>query len=67
MIQLIKICSMILTDKDQKYQHLEKLIKTNILLMKKYYLVFKEAKFTYYPLGKLYKKKKKETQFKIKE
>ena len=57
---------MILTDKDQKYQHLEKLIKTNILLMKKYYLVFKEAKFTYSSLGKLYKKKK-ETQFKIKE
>ena len=61
MIQLIKICSMILTDKDQKYQHLEKLIKTNILLMKKYYLVFKEAKFTYSSLGKLYKKKKRNT------
>ena len=37
-------CNMILTEKQQKNKlyHLEKLIKMNILLVKKYYLLIKE-------------------------
>ena len=39
-----KNCNMILTEKQQKYQHyhLEKLINMNILQVKKYYLLIKE-------------------------
>ena len=47
---------MILTEKQQKYQHYhpEKLINMKILQVKKYYLkrVILRAKFTYSPLGK---------------
>ena len=45
MIRLeMKNCNMILTEKQQKYQHyyLEKLINMNILQAKKYYLLIKE-------------------------
>ena len=40
----IKNCNMMLTEKQQKYQHyhLEKLINMNILQVKKYYLLIKE-------------------------
>ena len=45
MIRLeMKNCNMILTERQQKYQHyyLEKLINMNILQAKKYYLLIKE-------------------------
>ena len=45
MIRLeMKNCNIILTEKQQKYQHyhLEKLIKMNILQVKKYYLLIKD-------------------------
>ena len=45
MIRLeMKNCNRILTEKQQKYQHyrLEKLIKMNILQVKKYYFVIKD-------------------------
>ena len=45
MIRLeMKNCNIILTEKQQKYQHshLEKLINMNILQAKKYYLLVKE-------------------------
>ena len=35
-------CNMILTEKQQKQHHLEKLINMNILQVKKYYLLIKE-------------------------
>ena len=40
----MKNCNMILTEKQQKYQHYhpEKLINMNILQVKKYYLLIKE-------------------------
>ena len=40
----MKHCKMILTEKQQKYQHYhpEKLINMNILQVKKYYLLIKE-------------------------
>ena len=40
----LKNCNMILTEKQQKYQHYnpEKLINMNILQVKKYYLLIKE-------------------------
>ena len=40
----MKKCSMILTEKQQKYQHnhLEKLINMNMLKVKKYCLLIKE-------------------------
>ena len=48
--------NIILTEKQQKYQHFhpEKLINIKILQVKKYYLkrVILRAKFTYSPLGK---------------
>ena len=59
----MKNCNIILTEKQQKYQHypLENLINMNILKAKKYYLLIKvelieQAKFTYSPLGKAFKK-----------
>ena len=58
MIRLeMKNCDMILTEKQQKYQHyhLEKLMNMNILQVKKYYLPIEE-RFTYYPLGKALEK-----------
>ena len=41
----MKNCYMILTEKQQKYQHflLGKMINKNILLLKKYYLLIKEV------------------------
>ena len=55
---------MILTEKQQKYQHdhLEKLINMNILQENKYCLqrqIIEHAKFTYSPLGKAFKKQTK--------
>ena len=60
MIRLqMKNCNVILTEKQQKYQHYHpvKLINTNILWAKKYWhfdqsRIIKQAKFAYYPLGK---------------
>ena len=57
--------NMILTEKQQKYQHyrLEKLVNMNILQVKKYYSWSKgidgTAKFTHSPLGKAFKKQTK--------
>ena len=66
MIRLeMKDYNMILTEKQQKYQHYHqvKVIKVNILQVKKYCLLIKDkteqAKFTYFPLGKAFKKQKK--------
>ena len=66
MIRLeVKNCNMILTEKQQKYQHyhLEKLINMNILQVQKYYRVIKEVieqcKFAYSPLGKAFEKQTK--------
>ena len=54
MIRLEKI----LTEKQQKqHYHLEKLINTNVLQAKKYYLlsqIIEQAKFAYSPLGKAF-------------
>ena len=62
----MKNCNMILTEKQQKYQHynLGKLINMNILLGKKYCHLIKgqiieKAKFTYSPLGKAFEKQTK--------
>ena len=65
-----KNCNMMLTGKQQKYEHyhLEKLINMNILYGKKYCLLIKDsnqrqiieqAKFTYSPLGKAFEKQTK--------
>ena len=67
MIRLqMKNCSMILTEKQQKYQHYHpvKLINTNILWAKKYChfdqsRTIKRAKYGYYPLGKASEKQTK--------
>ena len=66
MIRLeMKNYNMILTEKQQKYQHYHqvKVIKVNILQVKKYGLLIKykteKAKFTYFPLGKAFKKQTK--------
>ena len=54
----MKNCNMILTEKQQKYQHyhLEKLINMNILQVKKLpshqRQIIEQAMFTYSPLGK---------------
>ena len=56
---------MILIEKLQKYQlyHEAKIINTNILYVKKYYLLIKkiteQAKFTYSLLGKIFEKQTK--------
>ena len=44
----MKNCNMILTDKQQKYQHYdpEKFMNMNILQVKKYYLLIKEDKLS---------------------
>ena len=64
MIRLeMKNCNMILTEKQQKYQHhhLQKLINMNILHVKKYYLLIREqSKVVYSPLGKLLRNKQKQ-------
>ena len=59
----MKNCNMILTEKQQKYQHyhLEKLINTNILQVKKILpsnqtQTIEQAKFAYSPLGKAFEK-----------
>ena len=57
MIKLeMKTYNMILTEKQQKYQHYhpEKLININFLLVKKW--VIEQAMFTYSPLGKAFEK-----------
>ena len=64
MIRLgMKNCSTILIEKLQKYQryHQEKLINTNTLQVKKYYLL-EQAKFTYSLLGKFFEKQTKATE-----
>ena len=57
---------MILTEKQQKYQHydLEKLMNVNILQMKKHYHLIKrsvieQTKFSHSPLGKVFEKRNK--------
>ena len=64
MIRLeMKNCNMILTEKEQKYQHHhpQKLINMNILHVKKYYLLIREqSKVVYSPLGKLLRNKQKQ-------
>ena len=67
-----KKCNIILTEKQQKYQHyhLEKLINLNILQVKKYCVLIKiieTAKFTYSPLGKAFKKQTKPIEEKYKK
>ena len=64
MIRLeMKNCNMVLTEKQQKYQHyhLKKLINMSILQVKKYCFLNKDkiveqAKFAYSPLGKAFEK-----------
>ena len=60
---------MILTEKQQKYQHydLEKLMNVNILQMKKHYHLIKrsvieQTKFSHSPLGKVFEKETKMTE-----
>ena len=63
----MKNYNMILIKRLQKYElyHQAKLVSMNTLLVKKYYLltnqqkIIEQAKFTYSPLGKLLKNKKK--------
>ena len=59
----MKNCNMVLTEKQQKYQHyhLKKLINMSILQVKKYCFLNKDkiveqAKFAYSPLGKAFEK-----------
>ena len=70
MIRLeMKNHNIILTEKQQKYQHyhLEKLINRNILQVKKYCLIIEQrqkqiieqAKFAYSPLGEAFEKQTK--------
>ena len=69
MIRLeMKNCDMILTEKQQKYQHyhLEKLMNMNILQVKKYYLPIEE-RFTYYPLGKALEKQTRTIKDQVKK
>ena len=61
--------NMILTEKQQKYQHydLEKLMNVNILQMKKHYHLIKrsvieQTKFSHSPLGKVFEKETKMTE-----
>ena len=58
----MKNYNIVLTEKQQKYQHYHqlKLLNMNILRAKKYYhLMIKQAKFTYFPLRKALKKQTK--------
>ena len=59
MIRLeMKNYSMILIEKQLKYQlyHQVKFINMDILLVKIYYKLYIQARFTYYPLGKVFEK-----------
>ena len=54
----MKNYNMILIERLQKYQlyHQGKLISMNTLLVKRYYHLILQAKFTYFPLGKAFEK-----------
>ena len=54
----MKDCNMILTERQQEYQHshLEKLINMNILLSSNQSQIMENATFAYSPLGKAFEK-----------
>ena len=59
MIRLeMKNYKIILTEKQLRYQlyHQSKFINMNVLLVKIYYHLIEQAKFTYAPLGKAFEK-----------
>ena len=59
MIRLeMKNYKIILTEKQLRYQlyHQSKFINMNVLLVKMYYHLIEQAKFTYAPLGKAFEK-----------
>ena len=59
MIRLeMKNYKIILTEKQLRYQlyHQSKFINMNVLLVKIYYHLIEQAKFTYVPLGKAFEK-----------